>query len=220
MIIALDGHSSCGKSTLAKDLARLLDYVHLDTGAMYRAVALYFQKHSVDINSNSAIVAALQNITIDFRKNGDHAHTYLNHLDVESEIRSLHIAQFVSEVSTLSEVRKHLVKQQREIGKKKCIVIDGRDIGTVVFPKAEVKIFLTASEEIRVERRFQELLKKNIITNREEVLENLRKRDFIDSNRDDSPLRKADDAILLDTTDMDRSQQLNKTVELIVKKLS
>lgn len=219
IIIALDGNSSCGKSTLAKDLAQLLGFIHLDTGAMYRAVAFYFIENKVSLSSEEEITKALDSIHIEFNRTDQTVYTLLNGRNVETEIRSPEVAQVVSEVSTLPLVRKFLVRQQQEIGNKKKIVIDGRDIGTVVFPEADIKLFITAREEVRVLRRYRELQDKNIQTTLGEVTENLRKRDRIDSERSVSPLQQAEDAIVLDTSDLNRQEQIKKAIEIILRKL-
>ena len=217
IVIAVDGHSSSGKSTIAKDLSRLLDYIHIDSGAMYRAVTLYCLDHQIDYNNVDEMVGALDDISISFGTLDDKCHTFLNGIDVEKEIRTMRVSERVSEVATISEVRRHLVTQQRKLRGKGGILMDGRDIGTVVFPDAEVKLFVSASLESRALRRYHELLEKGIKINEEAVKINLEERDFIDSNREDSPLIQADDAIYLDTTEHDRKSQLIKAIQLIAK---
>lgn len=210
IIIAIDGYSSCGKSTLAKEIAKEWHYRYIDTGAMYRAVALYLQRNHIDIYHPEHVAAALQDIHIDFRinKQTQSQDTYLNGEDVEEEIRiNPRVVSIVSDVSAISEVRRFLVKQQQKMGEHKGIVMDGRDIGTVVFPDAELKIFVTASPDVRAQRRLDELKEKGQNTTFEEVLANLQKRDFIDTTRADSPLKKADDAIELDNSNMSRDEQ-------------
>jgi len=212
--IAVDGHSSCGKSTLAKDLAKALDYLYIDSGAMYRAVTLFFIQNEVVFNDPVAVESALAEIEIHFKSNEKGLRTFLNGKEVEEEIRSMVVSKQVSEASTISAVRKKMVEQQRKLGKAKGIVMDGRDIGTVVFPDAELKIFLTASPEIRAKRRYDELKQKGIETPFEEVLENIKHRDHIDSTRDDSPLKKASDAKIIDNSHLSRSEQLEKALQL------
>jgi len=211
IIITIDGHSSCGKSTLAKQLARALGYVYIDSGAMYRAITLYFLRNHIDWTSKKSIQEALKNISIEFIKNpsSDKTETYLNGENVEYVIRDLVVAEKVSEVAAIPEVREFAVKQQQELGKKKGIVMDGRDIGTVVFPEAELKIFMTADISVRVERRFRELFEKNPNITLEEVKNNLEMRDYIDSNREVSPLRKAEGSHILDNTNITMEEQLN-----------
>lgn len=214
IIIAIDGWSSCGKSTLAKQLARKLGYVYVDSGAMYRAITLYFLRNSIDWTVKKEVQAALKEIYLDFQynvKNGS-SEIYLNDENVEYVIRDLVIAEKVSDVAANREVRAFAVAQQQKLGEKKGIVMDGRDIGTVVFPKAELKIFMTADNAVRVERRFKELFEKNPNITIEEVKYNLEMRDYIDSHREVSPLRKAHDAIVLDNTNLSEKEQLEKAL--------
>ncbi len=210
IIITIDGKSSCGKSTLAKQLARELGYVYIDSGAMYRAVTLYFLRNHIDWTSAKAVDEALKNITIEFINNpvSDQSETWLNGENVEYVIRDLVVAEKVSEVAAIGAVRKFAVAQQQAMGKKKGIVMDGRDIGTVVFPDAALKIFMTADNSVRVERRFRELYEKSPNITLEEVRDNLEMRDYIDSNREISPLRQAPDAHILDNTSLTMKQQL------------
>ncbi|MBV4356896.1 (d)CMP kinase [Pinibacter aurantiacus] len=210
IIITIDGWSSCGKSTLAKQLAKELNYVYIDSGAMYRAITLYFLRNHVDWTKHKAVDEALKEITLDFRYNehSKQSEMYLNDENVEYVIRDLVVAEKVSEVAAVKEVRQFAVKQQQQMGEKKGIVMDGRDIGTVVFPKAALKIFMTADNAIRVERRFKELFEKNPNVTIEEVKNNLEMRDYIDSHREVSPLRQAEDAIVLDNTNLTMKQQL------------
>ncbi len=215
IIIAIDGYSSCGKSTLAKALAKSLHYAYVDTGAMYRAVTLYFLENNIDINHPNDVKDALQHIEIHFERKKTGNHTYLNGVDVENEIRTMRISEMVSPVSTISEVRRFLVAQQKKMGQRKGIVMDGRDIGTVVFPEAELKIFLTAESDIRTKRRYDELMAKGQPTDFEAVKRNLMERDMIDSNRADSPLRQADDAILIDNSELTPTEQLAKVLDLV-----
>ncbi len=202
IIIAVDGHSSCGKSTTAKAVAKAIGYSYIDTGAMYRAVTLYFLNNNIDFSNNEQIEDALNHISIDFRFNPEteNNETFLNNENVEDEIRSMRVAEKVSDVAALSLVRKKLSNEQKRMGESKGIVMDGRDIGTNVFPDAELKIFMTAHVKTRAERRQQELAAKNQFVALTDVIDNLQERDRIDSSRKDSPLKKADDAIMLDTT--------------------
>jgi cytidylate kinase len=216
--VAIDGYSSCGKSTLAKQLAAALNYSYVDTGAMYRALTLYFIRNQVDIFHPDQVNNALNNISIEFKINPktQQQETYLNGENIESEIRiNPRVASIVSEVSAISEVRRFLVKQQQQLGKLKGIVMDGRDIGTVVLPDAELKLFVTADPIVRAKRRLDELLEKGQATTIEEVLANLEKRDFIDSNRDDSPLMQASDAIVLDNSNLTKEEQFDWVMKLV-----
>lgn len=221
--VAIDGYSSCGKSTLAKQLATALKYSYVDTGAMYRAVTLYFIRNQVDLFHPEQITNALQNITIEFKVNANlnTQETYLNGENIENEIRvNPRVASAVSDVSAISEVRRFLVKQQQEMGKQKGIVMDGRDIGTVVFPFAELKLFVTADPQVRAQRRLDELVEKGQQTTFDEVLANLEKRDHIDSNRADSPLKQADDAVVLNNSNLTREEQFEWVLKLVNQKLS
>ena len=209
--IAVDGHSSCGKSTLAKDLASALDFQYIDSGAMYRAVTLYFIRQQIDLNQPELLERALEQISITFEKNK----TFLNGEDVEEEIRQMPVSQKVSQVAAVSKIRQAMVAQQQQLNQDGGIVMDGRDIGTVVFPDAELKIFLTADIKERARRRFQELIAKGNNVDIEAVRYNLQERDRIDSSRLDSPLRKASDAIVIDNTQLSRSQQLNEALNLV-----
>lgn len=222
--IAIDGYSSTGKSTIAKQLAKALGYIYVDSGAMYRAVTLYaMQNQLIDEGSfnKEQLIAQLNDIEIGFKFNEKlgFAEVYLNGQNVERAIRTLEVSQFVSQVSTLSEVRQQLVKQQQVFGKHKAVVMDGRDIGTVVFPDAELKLFMTASATIRAKRRYKELLDKGENISFEDVLENVKSRDFMDSTRDDSPLIKADDAIELDNSEMTLEQQFKEVLRLANDKI-
>lgn len=220
IVIAIDGHSSCGKSTMAKSLARILGYVYIDSGAMYRAVTLYALRNGW-INNGvpdvEKIIAGLKNIKITFSwdKITEKNITFLNGENIEDEIRRLEVSQNVSPISTIAEVRHEMVKQQRENGKNKGIVMDGRDIGTVVFPDAELKIFMTASPEIRAQRRFLELQEKGMETDFSDILKNVEERDKIDSTRAISPLKKADDALVLDNSHLSREEQLAWTLKKV-----
>ncbi len=209
IVIAIDGHSSCGKSTMAKSLARILGYIYIDSGAMYRAVTLYALRNgwiSNSVPNVEKIIAGLKNIKITFTwdKITEKNITFLNGENIEDEIRRLEVSQNVSPISTIAEVRHEMVKQQRENGKNKGIVMDGRDIGTVVFPDAELKIFMTASPEIRAQRRYLELQEKGAKTDFSDILKNVEERDKIDSTRAISPLKKADDALVLDNSHLSR----------------
>lgn len=210
IVVTIDGWSSCGKSTLAKQLAKKLNYVYVDSGAMYRAITLYFIRNSVDITDIKEVEAALAEINLEFRFNevSQSSEMYLNEENVEYVIRDLVIAEKVSDVAAIKEVRTFAVAAQQKMGTKKGIVMDGRDIGTVVFPKAEMKIFMTADNAVRVERRFKELYAKNPNITIEEVKNNLEMRDYIDSHREVSPLRQAKDAVILDNTNITPEEQL------------
>lgn len=207
--IAIDGESSCGKGTIARELARALDYIFVDSGAMYRAVTLYAIDHQLSPQEFADRPEILESLSIDFRLNEENGlyETYLNGVSVEHRIRSMEVNRLVSEISKVRAVRQYLVRQQQEIGKNKGVVMDGRDIGTVVFPDAELKIYMTAHPEIRARRRFLQLKEKGREVDFKEILSNLIERDRIDSTRDEGPLRKAPDAITLDNTDMSPEQQ-------------
>lgn len=218
--IAIDGFSSTGKSTLAKQLAKHLGYIYVDTGAMYRAVALFaMQNDFISVNSLDKIglINSLKNIILEFKFNSDlgFAEMYLNGQNVEKEIRTIEVSGFVSKVAEISEVRSKLVEQQQEMGKNKAIVMDGRDIGTVVFPDAELKIFMTASAATRAQRRFDELQQKGDSVTYEEVLKNVEERDYIDTHRDDSPLVMADDAVEIDNSHLTREEQFEAVLDLV-----
>ena len=215
IIIAIDGHSSCGKSTLAKTLGKALDYTYISTGDMYRAVTLYFIENQIDIGDIDAVKAALKKINLHFELGPEGNCIFLNGRNVHQEIRTMRVNDFVSPVSTISEVRREMVKQQQAMGEKKGIVMDGRDIGTVVFPNAELKIFLTADVEERARRRYVELIEKGMDVDYEEVKKNLIDRDRIDSNRADSPLSQAMDAIVVDNTNLDHQQQLDLVLGMV-----
>ncbi len=212
IIITIDGWSSCGKSTLAKQLAKALGYIYVDSGAMYRAITLYFLRNHIDWTDTGAVKQALTEISLEFIHNSksEQSEIYLNGENVEYVIRDLVIAEKVSDVAAIKEVRKYAVSQQQRMGKNRGIVMDGRDIGTVVFPDAELKIFMTADNAVRVERRFQELYEKNPNITIDEVKANLEMRDYIDSHREASPLRQAEDAILLDNTNLTEKEQFQK----------
>jgi cytidylate kinase len=210
IIITLDGYSSCGKSTLAKQMAAHLNYVFIDSGAMYRAITLYFIRHCIDVTNSEAVIEALTHIHLAFILNEQtgRADMYLNNENVEEEIRGLEVSNQVSQVAALEPVRIFSVAQQQLMGTQKGIVMDGRDIGTAVFPEAELKIFVTASPEVRVERRYQELLAKDPAITKAEIQANLEMRDHIDSTREFSPLKQAHDALVLDNSSLTREAQL------------
>ncbi|XMO86342.1 (d)CMP kinase [Algibacter sp. AS12] len=217
--IAIDGFSSTGKSTVAKQLAKHLSYIYVDTGAMYRAVTFYAMENGLisatDFNSE-ALIYQLPNIKINFKFNDvlGFAEVYLNNVNIEKQIRTLDVSSFVSKVASISEVRRKLVEQQQEMGQDKGVVMDGRDIGTVVFPEAELKLFMTASAETRAERRYQELIERGDDVEYKDVLKNVQERDYMDSNREDSPLVKAKDAIEIDNSHMTLDEQFNKILQL------
>jgi cytidylate kinase len=226
IIITIDGWSSCGKSTLAKQLAKTLNYVYVDSGAMYRAITLYFLRNHIDWTDNKEVKDAIKNISLEFvfNEKSQQSEMYLNGENVEYVIRDLVVAEKVSDVAAIKAVREFAVAQQQKMGKSRGIVMDGRDIGTVVFPDAELKIFMTADNAIRVERRFKELYEKNPNITIEEVKANLEMRDYIDSHREVSPLRKADDALILDNSNLTEKEQFQKALkwaeQLLLKKIS
>ncbi len=215
IIIAIDGYSSCGKSTMAKELASQLHYAYIDSGAMYRAITLYFLRENVQFDNEDAVKAALENINLHFEVNPEtkQSEIFLNEENVARYIRDMIVAEKVSQVAAIKEVRTFAVSQQQAMGKRRGIVMDGRDIGTVVFPDAELKIFMTADPAIRVKRRFLEMQATNPDVTLDEVRHNLELRDYIDSNREESPLRKADDARILDNSDLTREEQLKKALQ-------
>ena len=220
IIIAIDGFSSTGKSTVAKQLAEHFGYIYVDSGAMYRAVTLFAMQNNFIDDSHfdiEGLVAELHNVSITFKFNKDlgFSEVYLNDKNVEKEIRTLEVSNFVSQVSTIPEVRYQLVKQQQLLGKDKGIVMDGRDIGTVVFPNAELKIFMTSSAETKAERRYQELIARGDQVEYNEVLKNVQERDYIDSHRKDSPLVKAEDAIEIDNSHLTVKEQFDKILQLV-----
>ncbi|NRA92720.1 MAG: (d)CMP kinase [Psychroserpens sp.] len=222
--IAIDGYSSTGKSTVAKQLAKSLGYVYVDSGAMYRAVTLFAMQNGFiqyDAFDKAGLISQLDNIKIHFVYNPklEFAEVYLNGQNVEKEIRTLEVSQFVSQIATVSEIREQLVAQQQEMGKNKGVIMDGRDIGTVVFPDAELKLFMTATAEKRAERRFQELVGRGDEVSFDAVLKNVQSRDQIDSTREDSPLMKADDAIEFDNSDLNLETQYKTILKLVQEKI-
>lgn len=208
IVVAIDGYSSCGKSTLAKALAKELHFIYVDSGAMYRAVTLYFLRHNIDLENHAQIADALHNIHLNFHTQNHKTFITLNEEDVSEEIRQMHVADKVSSVAAIKEVRTAMVRQQQRLGRSKNIIMDGRDIGTVVFPDAQVKLFMTADPKIRAERRYKELLPTNPNITLEEVFDNLAHRDYQDTTREESPLTRAEDAIILDNTDLSQDEQL------------
>lgn len=219
IVIAIDGYSACGKSTTAKQVASILGYRYIDSGAMYRAVTLYFLEHHVALTNPKEVSRALQQIHISFKVNSKNiSETFLNGLNVEQEIRKMRISENVSQVSTIKEVRRALVDQQRRMGKEKGVVMDGRDIGTVVFPNAELKLFMTADILVRAFRRQKELLDRGQLVDLDDVIENLLQRDKIDTERAESPLRMAEDAIVIETTHIAIDEQVDETVRLALSK--
>lgn len=222
IIITVDGWSSCGKSTMARQLAKELNYVFIDSGAMYRAITLYFIEHQINMGDSVAVKEALMQVSLHFEIN--HAtgknEIFLNGQNVDAKIRELFVAQKVSEVAAIAEVREFAVLQQQKIGDEKGIVMDGRDIGTTVFPNAELKIFMTADQEVRVQRRFLELQGSNPQITLDEVRDNLAQRDYIDSHREVSPLRKADDALVLDNSNLTPEEQLKIALDWAQQKIN
>lgn len=216
-VIAIDGFSSCGKSTVARALAKELGFVFVDSGAMYRAVTLYFLRKGIGCHDTASVVQAIQEIQLDLLPDVDKIKVVLNGEDVSEEIRTMEVSSLVSEVSAIKEVRHAMVSQQQLLGAKRNIVMDGRDIGTTVFPNADLKIFMTASPHVRAERRYAELSAKGEQLTMEEVIENLSHRDHIDSTREESPLRQADDAVVLDNSFMNQEEQLSFVLDLYKK---
>jgi CMP/dCMP kinase len=215
IIIAVDGYSSCGKSTTAKAVAKRLGYAYIDTGAMYRAVTLYFIQNRVSLTSDQEVLRALEQIHIEFKRNElGQNQTFLNGINVEDEIRKLYVANLVSEVSAIKNVRHQMVDLQRKMGKKKGFVMDGRDIGTVVFPDADLKVYMTADPTVRAHRRQIELYDKGEVVDLEEIIKNIKKRDIIDTTREESPLKRAEDAVLIDTTYVTLEEQVEQLVLL------
>jgi cytidylate kinase len=227
IIIAIDGYSSSGKSTLAKEIAKLLNYKYIDSGAMYRAVTLFAIKNNIiDINTHEVdenkLQSLLSQVHINFKYNPENKkqETYLNDQNVENEIREMEVSENVSFISKIGFVRKKMVSFQQEMGKEKGIVMDGRDIGTVVFPEAELKVFMNAKAEVRAERRYQELKENNVDVSYDEILQNVKKRDHIDETRDESPLKKAHDSVELDNSNMNRQEQLDWIIGLVEERIN
>jgi CMP/dCMP kinase len=220
IVIAIDGYSACGKSSTAKEVASILGYRYIDSGAMYRAVTFYFMDHHVALTNPKEVARALEQIHISFKintKNG--TDTYLNGLNVEKEIRKMRVSEMVSQVSTIKHVRTAMVDQQRRMGKERGIVMDGRDIGTVVFPTAELKLFMKADMQVRAFRRQKELLERGQLVDLDDVVENIRQRDEIDTTRAESPLRKADDAVEVDTTHIAFDEQVDEVIRMALARI-
>ena len=215
IVVAIDGYSSCGKSTLAKALAKKLHFIYVDSGAMYRAVTLYFLRNNIDRANISQVAEALKNIHLNFHSRDYETHITLNDEEVSDEIRQMPVSDNVSAVSAIHEVRVEMVKQQQRMGKSKNVVMDGRDIGTAVFPHADIKIFMTADPKVRAERRYKEMIGKNPNITLEEVFKNIANRDYQDTTRKESPLVRADDAIILDNTNLTPQQQLDFALDRI-----
>lgn len=216
MVIAIDGYSSCGKSTLAKTLAKTLGFTYVDSGAMYRAVTLFFTRNQVDLNDFKAVDDALKCIELNFHSKDYESHITLNNEEVSEEIRQMHVSDKVSEVSAIKEVRLEMVKQQQRMGRSKNIVMDGRDIGTAVFPDAQVKFFMTADPSIRAQRRYKEMQSKgDTQITLEEVFDSLAHRDYADTTRVESPLVRAEDAIVLDNTELSPKEQLDFALTMV-----
>jgi cytidylate kinase len=221
IVIAIDGYSACGKSTTAKEVARSLGYRYIDTGAMYRAVTLYFLEHHVALTNPKEVSKALSEVHVSFKYNSKlkKSETYLNGLCVEDDIRSMRVSEMVSPVSAIKAVRTAMVDQQRRMGKEKGVVLDGRDIGTVVFPQAELKLFMRADIMVRAFRRQRELLERDQLVDLDEVIENINLRDKIDTTREESPLRQAEDAIVIDTTFITIEEQVDEVVRLALSRM-
>lgn len=220
IVIAIDGYSACGKSSTAKLVANILGYRYIDTGAMYRAVTLYFMEHHVATTNPKDVSKALHEISISFKVNSKNiTETFLNGLNVEKPIRSMRVSERVSEISAIKDVRAAMVEQQRKMGKEKAVVMDGRDIGTVVFPNAELKLFMNADLLVRAFRRQKELLDKDRLVDLDDVISNIVQRDQIDTSRAESPLRQADDAVLIDTTHLTLDEQVDDVVRMALNKM-
>ena len=217
IVVAIDGYSSCGKSTLAKALAKKLHYIYVDSGAMYRAVALYFLRNNIDTQNHAQIEEDLKKIHLNFHSRDYETHITLNDEEVSEEIRQMPVSEKVSEVSAVKEVRREMVKQQQRMGQSKNIVMDGRDIGTAVFPDAPLKIFMTADPAVRAQRRYDEIHLKNPEVTLEEIFENIAHRDYQDTTREESPLVRAHDAIILDNTELTPDEQLAFALDKIEK---
>lgn len=215
IVVAIDGYSSCGKSTLAKALAKKLHFIYVDSGAMYRAVTLYFLRNNTDLKNHDLIVDALEHIDLNFHSRDYESHILLNGEEVSEEIRQMPVSENVSLIASIKEVRKAMVRKQQKMGKSKNMIMDGRDIGTTVFPDAQVKLFMTADPKIRAERRYNELTAKGENVTLEEVFDNLAHRDFLDTTREESPLVRAEDAIILDNTNLTPEEQLAFAIEQV-----
>ena len=219
IVIAIDGYSACGKSTTAKQVASILGYRYIDTGAMYRAVTLHFLERHVSLTNPKEVLRALGEIQIGFKVNSKNiSETFLNGMNVEKQIRQMRVSENVSQVSTLKDVRTALVEQQRRMGRERGVVLDGRDIGTVVFPQAELKLFMTAEVLVRAFRRQRELLDRGQLVDLDDVIDNLLHRDKIDTGRAESPLRQAEDAVVIDTTHITIDEQVDEVVRLALSK--
>jgi cytidylate kinase len=215
IVVAIDGYSSCGKSTLAKALAKKMNFIYVDSGAMYRAVTLFFLRNQTDLNNHELIIDALQHIDLNFHSRDYESHILLNGEEVSEEIRKMPVSENVSRISAIKEVRQAMVKQQQRMGASKNIVMDGRDIGTVVFPDAQVKLFMTADPKIRTERRHKELISKGENIGLEDIFENIAHRDYQDTTRAESPLIRAQDAVILDNTNLSEEEQLQFAIDKI-----
>ncbi len=215
IVVAIDGYSSCGKSTLAKALAKKLHFIYVDSGAMYRAVTLYFLRNDTDLKNHNLIIEALEHIDLNFHSRDYQSHILLNGEEVSEEIRQMPVSENVSLIASIKEVRKAMVRKQQKMGKSKNMIMDGRDIGTTVFPNAQVKLFMTADPKIRAERRYNELKAKGENVSLEEIFDNIAHRDFLDTTREESPLMRAKDAIILDNTNLTEEQQLAFAMEQV-----
>ncbi|HTN19585.1 MAG TPA: (d)CMP kinase [Pelobium sp.] len=215
IVVAIDGYSSCGKSTLAKALAKKLHFIYVDSGAMYRAVTLYFLRNNTDLKDHDLIIDALEHIDLNFHSRDYQSHILLNGEEVSEEIRQMPVSENVSLIASIKEVRKAMVRKQQKMGKSKNMIMDGRDIGTTVFPDAQVKLFMTADPKIRAERRYNELIAKGETVSLEEIFDNLAHRDFLDTTREESPLVRAEDAIILDNTNLTEDEQLEFAIEKV-----
>lgn len=220
IIIAIDGYSSCGKSTVAKALARKLNFIYIDSGAMYRAATYYFLENNINLSDSKEIDKALHNIHIEFKNGNDEPTVLLNNIDITKAIREMRISERVSDLSSIKAIRTSLVKKQQDLATSNHIVMDGRDIGTVVFPEAQVKIFMTADSKVRADRRYKELIAAGQKVTLEEVFENIAHRDFQDTTRKESPLTRATDAIILDNTNMSEEEQLDFVIKEVAKHCS
>lgn len=215
IVVAIDGYSSCGKSTLAKALAKKLHFIYVDSGAMYRAVTLYFLRNDTDLKNHNLIIEALEHIDLNFHSRDYQSHILLNGEEVSEEIRQMPVSENVSLIASIKEVRKAMVRKQQKMGKSKNMIMDGRDIGTTVFPNAQVKLFMTADPKIRAERRYNELKAKGENVSLEEIFDNIAHRDFLDTTREESPLMRAEDAIILENTNLTEEQQLAFAMEQV-----